>query len=171
MEEIWKDVVCYENLFKVSNFGRVFSKRTNKILKQSTSKKGYKVFSTRIGGRKGLCICFKVHRLVAQAFIDNPENKPQVNHIDGNKLNNNVTNLEWVTSKENIQHAVENNLCNFEHMVGTKCRFSKLTELEVLEIRKAKSLGVPTVDLCLKYGVVRQTINQIYRGKYWKDVI
>lgn len=108
--EIWKDVVGYETLFSVSNLGNVRSKRTNRILKQHLNKQGRFAIATKIGGRKGLDLCFKVHRLVATAFIPNPNNKPTVNHTDGNKINNCADNLEWATHSENIQHAWDNGL-------------------------------------------------------------
>lgn len=110
MEEIWKDVVGYENYFMVSNLGNVFSKRTGKILKQHINKQGRAGLATRIGGRHGKAVCFKIHRLVAEAFIANPENKKTVNHKDGNPLNNLVDNLEWATYSENMQHAFDTGL-------------------------------------------------------------
>lgn len=107
MQEFWKDVVGYEDYFMVSDLGRVYSKRSGKILKQHTNRKGYMQISTRIGGRKGMAVCFKVHRLVAEAFIKNPELKCHVNHIDSDRTNNRSDNLEWVTPKENFDHGLE----------------------------------------------------------------
>lgn len=101
-----RDVVGYSGLFSVTEDGRVYSHRTNKFLKQTISKTGYWYLATKIGGRSGKNVCFKVHRLVAEAYIKNPDNKPHVNHIDSNRLNNHVSNLEWVTPKENYDHAV-----------------------------------------------------------------
>lgn len=118
--EVWKDVVGFEEYFQVSNLGNVFSKRTNKILKQFIHDSGYVYLSTKIGGRNGKCYCFKVHRLVAEAFIPNPDNKPEVNHIDLNKLNNFADNLEWSTSKENTKHAIDNGV----HIIHRNCKLS-----------------------------------------------
>ena len=99
-EELWKDVVGYEGLYEVSNLGRVKSLRRNIIMKQKKVK-GYNMLTlTKVGKRKGET----VSRLVGHAFIPNPENKPQINHIDENKQNNHVDNLEWVTAKENANH-------------------------------------------------------------------
>ena len=117
--EIWKDIEGYEGLYQVSTCGNVKSLpkvrrngtgtyiQKEKLLKPSNTSTGYKkVELCKDGKRKS----FKVHRLVAQAFIPNPENKREVNHIDGNKHNNNVNNLEWVTSSENKLHAFEMHL-------------------------------------------------------------
>ena len=120
-DEVWKDVEGYEGLYQVSNFGNIKSlarivhseKRSDykikeKVLKQSDTTTGYKKVELHKDNEKRKS--FKVHRLVAQAFIPNPENKREVNHIDGNKHNNNVNNLEWVTSSENKLHAFEMHL-------------------------------------------------------------
>ena len=99
-KEVWKDVVGYEGLYEVSNLGRVKSLRRNIIMKQKIVK-GYNMLTlTKAGKQKGET----VSRLVGRAFIPNPENKPQINHIDENKQNNHVDNLEWVTAKENANH-------------------------------------------------------------------
>lgn len=105
MEEIWKDVIGYENYYQISNLGRVRSTwfKTPKILKQYTRKYGYKTVDLNKPGEKRKLA--RVHRLVATAFLPNPDNKPQVNHIDYNPSNNIVTNLEWVTSLENNKHS------------------------------------------------------------------
>lgn len=112
MGETWKDIKGYEGLYQVSNFGRLKTlhyKGSNKekILKYGKSSNGYLLATLYKEKHKKV---YKIHRLVAKAFISNPENKPQVNHIDGCKQNNNVLNLEWVTCKENIEHSFRTGL-------------------------------------------------------------
>jgi hypothetical protein len=97
--EIWKEIEGYEGLYQVSNEGRIRSKRRIKI---QGDYNGYK--KVRLS-KKSRQLTKQVHRLVAKAFIPNPENKPFVNHKDLNRSNNNVNNLEWVTHQENVNHA------------------------------------------------------------------
>ena len=112
MQEIWKDIKGYESRYQVSNLGNVKSLNYNctkkaKLLVYHLNHKGYaRVHLTKDKQDKYI----SVHRLVAQAFIPNPNNYPQVNHIDGNKLNNNVDNLEWCTNEYNFQHALKTGL-------------------------------------------------------------
>lgn len=95
--EIWKDVPGYIGLYKVSNYGRVKSVKKQLVLKTSGSGNRYKTVALCNGMRK----TFRLHRLVAAAFIPNPENKPCIDHIDGDRANNHADNLRWVTAKEN----------------------------------------------------------------------
>ena len=134
-DEVWKDIEGYEGLYQVSTCGNIKSlakprKNGNgrsyiqkeKLLKQSFTSTGYKkVELYKDGKRKS----FKVHRLVAIAFIPNPDNKPEVNHIDGNKINNNIDNLEWVTSSENSIHAYE---------TGLSPNKKELDEIRIIEL-------------------------------------
>ena len=101
MQEIWKDIKGYEGLYQVSNFGRIANKKY-KIKTNELYKNGYLYVDLyKYNKRKRML----VHRLVAKAFISNPNNLPQVNHIDGNKENNNVENLEWCTCSYNLKEA------------------------------------------------------------------
>lgn len=106
MEEHWKDIQGYEGLYAVSDTGIVKTFIYNKILKPRIQQ-GYK---TVVLYRNKKSKAFRVHRLVAMTFLENPNNYEQVNHIDGNKLNNNVSNLEWCTAKQNTHHAIKNGL-------------------------------------------------------------
>lgn len=137
MVEIWKDLIGYKGLYQISTKGRVkslsrvcntkkmkdgkYSKaiRNEKILKGYKNTNGYmKVNLTKDNKLKG----YSIHRLVALTFILNIENKPQVNHIDGNKENNFVNNLEWVTNNENQQHAIDIGLKSYPvYMFDKKC--------------------------------------------------
>lgn len=124
MHEIWKDIPNYEGLYQVSNKGNVLSlnaygHKIKRPLKQYINSFGYPVV---VLNHNKIPKYVAVHILVAKAFIPNPNNKPQVNHIDGNKTNNTVDNLEWVTSKENIQHAIRTGLSNPK---GYKDQFGK----------------------------------------------
>jgi hypothetical protein len=111
--EIWKDIIGYEGLYQVSNYGRVKSldkvvkcKGNKTKLNKSKIKKIYQHRYNQVHLTDGkIEKCHKVCRLVAKAFIPNPQNKLTVNHIDGNKLNDCVSNLEWATHSENLKHA------------------------------------------------------------------
>lgn len=108
MEEIWKDCKYYEDLYEISNLGRVRSKRTNTIIAQHSNGSGYMAVSLYLepDGRHGKCKREYVHRLVALTFIPNPDNKPQVDHIDTVRSNNEVSNLRWVTPSENNNNCI-----------------------------------------------------------------
>lgn len=112
MSEIWKDVVGYEGLYKVSDNGNVMSLHYNHknephLLKQSCGSSGYLHLQIYKGKK---CKTVYVHQLVAEAFIPNPHNKQEINHINGNKLDNRLSNLEWATTSENQKHAIRNGL-------------------------------------------------------------
>ena len=122
--EIWKDIKCYEGLYQISSYGRVKSlSRKLRYIQSNNGKELFRISKERIlnlknvKGYNAITLCknginkqFRICRLVALNFIDNPQNKTQVNHIDCNKKNDNVNNLEWVTPSENMKHAYENNL-------------------------------------------------------------
>lgn len=165
MIEKWENI---NDNYLISNMGRIKNKKTNKILKvRPHYKKGYLHTNISIGGK--LKTVF-VHRLVAEAFIPNPENKPQVNHIDGNKQNNRIDNLEWCTAKENIHHAFENKL--IINKCGEDCYSSKLSSIQVKEIRKMHALNrdITITDMAKKYNVSKKTIYNLIKYNTYKNI-
>ena len=161
----FKDVPGYEDIFQISRNGDIYSKRTNKVLKTHIGKRGYRMIATKIGGRKGVCKTLKMHRLVALTYIPNPENKEHVNHIDGDKLNNNASNLEWNTPRENIQHAERTGLS--KHPKLTKSKLSALSDCQVCAIKKVykprcRKFGARA--LSKKYNVCHVTILKHFAG-------
>jgi hypothetical protein len=107
--ETWKPIKGYEGLYEVSNYGRIKTLQLTfpRIRKTKINPRGYEVIDLTKNKKDQQC---RIHRLVAQAFLPNPENKPEVNHIDCIKTNNHVSNLEWSTSQENMSHAAKNGL-------------------------------------------------------------
>jgi DNA-binding XRE family transcriptional regulator len=165
--EIWKDIEDYGGVYKISSNGQVksFNKKWKpRILKPRIRGKGYlSVVLTKDGKEKS----HSVHRLVAKTFIKNQKNKPQVNHKNGNKLNNDVKNLEWCTNKENMEHATKNNLTN----KGEKHPKSKLTANKVIKIKKLyKNKRFTQTELAKKYGVSVTSIRLIIIGKNWSHL-
>ena len=121
-EEIWRDIEGYEGFYQISNLGAVYSvprkspngsSQGGYLLKHRKYRNGYHFVSLYKDGHGKQ---FTIHRLVASAFIDNPRDCPEVNHIDGDKSNNAASNLEWCTRSENNKHAVKNGLRNLESM-------------------------------------------------------
>jgi hypothetical protein len=164
--EIWKDIIDYEGLYQISSFGRIKSleKKVNnsetthrvvkeRIMRLGITPKGY--IQTSLA-KKQVNTKFYSHRLVALHFIPNPHNKLEVNHIDGNKSNNEVSNLEWSTRSENNKHAFNTGLR--ENAKGSLSKISKLSQKDREDI-KASSLS--RKELRIKYNVSATTIQGI----------
>lgn len=100
-----KDIKGYEGLYAITSCGKVWSYRRKKFLKPGTNRHGYEYVVLSVDGQKKT---LTVHRLVAETYISNPDNKPEVNHKDENKANNNINNLEWITKKENVNYGTRN---------------------------------------------------------------
>jgi hypothetical protein len=161
--EVWRDIQGYEGLYQVSSHGRVKSlKRGGRLVVLTISKFGYQCISLY---KKYHRLPVKVHRLVAEAFIPNTENKSQVNHKDGNKTNNHYSNLEWVTPSENISHAYKNGLKTKQHLYGR----AKLTIESVNEIRSLSN-KMNRKHFAEKYGVSVASIKLIEQNKTWNHV-
>lgn len=167
-EEVWKDVIGYEGLYQVSNFGNVKSlgnefSRKERFLKSSPQSKGYLTVVLQKNATRKTVL---VHRLVAEHFIYNIESKSQVNHIDGDKTHNIVSNLEWVSHRENLDHAIKNNLT----LKGEENRNSKLKDVDVIKIHSLLQKGVTTKELSETYSVSYSTIDGIRTNRYWKHL-
>lgn len=165
--EVWTTIKGFEK-YKVSNFQRVKSIEKNgfhneKLMKPTIDKDGYYTFILLNENRKPKRI--SLHRIVALTFIINIENKPQVNHINGIKTDNRVENLEWSTAKENVNHAWDNNLS--KPRLGKNHHNSKLTEKDVLEIRKS---NFSTKELSILYKVDYETIRNVITRRKWKHI-
>lgn len=147
---MWKDIKNYEGRYQVNNLGQIKSLKTGKIVSPQLGGNGYYKIGLRDGINKTRLI---VHRIVAEHFIENPHNKPQVNHIDGNKLNNNVCNLEWVTASENMLHAHRIGLKK-EHYKNIGKKFGKTSQYHYVELLNSSKDGE------VYRAVVKATINR-----------
>ena len=159
-----KNVVGYEGHYSVTEDGRIWSHKSNKFLKPRIAGRGYA--QVCLYNDEHEMIRQYIHRIVAEAYILNPENKLQVNHIDGKKLNNAVSNLEWVTGKENQRHAFANGL----HDAGIQRR-KRLSDVTVEMLRKIKEItGISYERISrayrVPYGTIYRAINGIgiYKG-------
>ncbi|MDI3361165.1 HNH endonuclease [Lelliottia sp. V89_10] len=168
LSESAKDIAGYEGKYAVTTDGRVYSHsrvddggklRKGRWLKSNVDGYGYLQVSLY---SEGVAKKLKVHRLVAEAFIGNPQLCSQVNHIDGIKANNDVSNLEWVTAQQNILHAFSNSLMSAD---GENNGRAKLTMEQVKEIRACKSMT--QAGMAKKYGVSPSIISGIVNNKMW----
>lgn len=160
-----KDIDGYEGRYAVTDDGRVWSYGRNMWLSPWKHKKGYKHVDL---GRK----VFKVHRLVAAAFIENANAYPQVNHIDGNKANNAASNLEWCDNSHNVKHAWDNGLMYVSDKLHDWNRSRRrFIPAEILTIRAMKRSGNFTNSQIAKcFKVSAGTIRQIVNGETYKEV-
>ena len=162
MQEIFKWVKGYEGYYEVSNKGRIRSTsyKGTRILRPSKTKRGYLNVIFCVNQVK---VHKLVHRLVAETFLGNPNNLGQVNHINGNKEDNSVENLEWCTQEYNNFHAYNTNLLNrYEDRPE-----AKLTKELVLQIPELIKQGATTDDLKNLFQVSRRCIDNIFEGKNW----
>lgn len=166
--EIWKDVIGYKGIYEVSNFGRLrnfdnfLPGRKRIILKQRINEKGYLKCSLY---KKNKLFTTGVARVIARAFIPNPKNLPVINHLDSNKLNNSISNLEWTTVAGNNKYAVAQG----RSLKGEKNKNSYLTEKEVKEIRKLRN-KIGRRELAKKYKTSEDNIYAIITRITWKHI-
>lgn len=168
MAEVWKDIIGYDGFYQVSNLGRVRSTNrlvnnkpcVGQILKTQIDKGGYLYVAL-----SAHCFhkVYKVHRLVATAFIPNPENKPQVNHINGVKTDNRVENLEWNTAQENKIHSIV--VLGYKSKKKGKCGLDAGCKNIVLQIKDNKIIAeyYGTGDASHKTKICQSTISKCCR--------
>ena len=164
MNNEFKEIPEFDNYF-INKDGVVISKRSGKtmILKPFLNEFGY--FRIRLYKKK-IGITLFVSRLVALTFIKNTMQKPHVAHKDGNRTNNNINNLYWATAKENCFDKIKHGT----HQIGSKNPFSKLTEKDVLAIKKLRSEKVEFKIIANKFNVKPCTIHNIIYGRSWKHL-
>lgn len=181
--ELWKEVPGFEKFYKVSNHGRV--KSLDRLVEMRPRNRGIywairegRILAAALDGYGYFKVVFSinkvktthtVHKLVATVFVPNPENKPEVNHKDGDKTNNNDWNLEWCTKQENHVHATENNL----KAKGSSHGKVKLTDEQVLNLRaeyKGRSKGPTMKQLGEKYGIKEAQTCAIINRKNWTHI-
>lgn len=160
--EIWKDIPGWVGLYEVSNLGRVRN-RHGLILKPRVQWTGY---NTAALSRNGRARQFMVHRLVCAAFIGPRPERYDVNHIDGDRLNNSVENLEYVTRSQNQLHRRVTGTAALGEMNGR----SKLTAENVIEIRKQRAAGVKRITLASRYRVSVYLITKITSREIWNHI-
>jgi hypothetical protein len=169
-----KQIQNFEH-YHVDEYGNVYSEKTGKLKQLSPILTHYGYYEVQLSSSLNK-LRAKIHRLVAECFISNPNNLPQVNHLDGNKLNNHVSNLEWCTPKDNLKHARENGLNTSNNLSpngrGEKNTRSKLTEKQVLEIKVLLEHGILMDKQIAKiYNVGAPRISKIKNGMNWKHLI
>ena len=178
MNNVWRDIPGYEGLYQASNDGHVKA-----LERKSWNGKVICIRSERLltpqkvaGGYYQICITPNnkqirkyLHRLIAEAWISNPDNKPFINHKDGNKSNNSISNLEWCTRSENVKHAFATGLmCN----KGEKSPVSKLKEEDVLSIRIRYYIGESTYRIFKSndYPISYTNIKDIIAKRTWAHI-
>lgn len=156
-------MIGYEGKYSVTEDGKVWSYKTNRFLKPFLTKRGYEVVDFMVKRKRQK---FLVHRAVAITFIPNPCNKEQVNHKDGNRLNNRLENLEWCTNQENRDHALKYGLWDLR---GEKNYQKKLSWKKVKDIRTRYLKGdISLRKLEIEYGVCAQMIHDVIQNRAWK---
>jgi len=175
LPEIWKDILGYEGHYQISNLGRVkslpkikknrdgYCTTKEKFLKPNNYSNKYAVFDLSLNLKVKRHLA---HRLLAIAFIPNAENKPFINHKNGNKLDNSLGNLEWVSASENAKHAFDMGL----RKRGEVHSKSIFTDNQVIDIKQRLAKGENGASIARLYNACKSTIHNIKKNKTWKHL-
>lgn len=155
MKEIYKN-------YYVTPTGDIYSAKSGKTIRQRTNRQGYLLANLSINGK---CKTFSVHRLVAMAYLSNPCNYPEINHKNGVKTDNRVENLEWISHRNNVLHAIQTGLTKTAK--GKSTLNGRFTEDEIRRIRLLKHQGFTIRSLARLFNVTHGAINQIVHYKIY----
>ena len=158
----------FEGRYSISISGKIKNDITGYILNPCSLKSGYNSVKFRVDKNKYKD--FYIHRLIAIHFIPNPENKKEVNHINGNRHDNRIENLEWVTKSENALHAYRIGLNYSNPKKGEDWYAANVTNEIVLDIRKMYSEGYRNKDICEKYNLLKSQVSSIAKRRTWKHI-
>lgn len=179
-QEIWKDIIGHEGLYQISNLARIKSLSRiivnkngfNKIIKERilspvTMNIGYVAISLWRGNKDTK---YTLHRLMAIHFIPNSENKKEVNHINGNRGDNNLLNLEWVTPSENMKHAMRTGKCKNFFQKGFNHKQSKLSREKVLAIREMRKNGARLKEIGRIFDLTMDHVCRITKKRIYAEI-
>lgn len=165
MEVVWKKVPVEGFEYEINNLGEVRSLKTGRMKKIQTNTRGYATVSL---WEKKNYKTVTIHRMLGLLFLPNPDNKEQINHINGIRNDNSLSNLEWVTQSENVRHAYDTGLT--KHLIGEDMYNARFTEEQVLDILSRAESGERICDIAKIYNCSHQTISGIKNGYNWKHL-
>ena len=160
-----KEITGYEGLYSITKDGRVWSHYSDGFIKTRLNDWGYKM-ARLYKNKKVKTLC--IHKLLGTVFIDNPENKPQINHKNGIKTDNRIENLEWVTRSENVKHSYDIGLQGCNH--GEYSGKAKLEESQVIEIKQMLRNNETLKSISKRFGVSIGAISHIKHERTWRRV-
>lgn len=160
---LYMETLKINTAYKITPSGLIYNSKSIER-KSSIDKKGYHHITLSNNGKR---TTYLVHRLIAEQYLPNPFNLPQVNHIDGNKSNNDVSNLEWVSGSTNILHSFSLKLSSYK---GDKNGRAKLTEEDVIQIKQSLLQGAKNKDIANKFGVSKSVVCDIKHKRKWSHI-